>query len=48
MLAVRRDGRTRPGISLFTDIVKAECADLVAQGVFSFSDGPRRTRKKGV
>ncbi|CAM3741727.1 HTH lysR-type domain-containing protein [Bordetella sputigena] len=44
MLAVRRDGRANPGIALFTEIVKAECAELVAKGVFSFSDGPRMER----
>jgi DNA-binding transcriptional LysR family regulator len=44
MLAVRRDGKSNPGIALFTDIAKAECAELVAKGVFSFSDGPPQAR----
>ncbi|OZI61728.1 LysR family transcriptional regulator [Bordetella genomosp. 11] len=48
MLAVRRDGRTSPGIALFTDIVKAECAELVAKGVFSFSDGLGPPRDAGM
>jgi DNA-binding transcriptional LysR family regulator len=46
MLAVRRDGAGNAGIALFTDIVKAECAHLVAKGVFNLSDtmaGPRHS-----
>ncbi|WP_427183709.1 LysR family transcriptional regulator [Bordetella bronchialis] len=39
-LAVRRDAGANPGIARFTEIVKAECAELVAKGVFSFSEGP--------
>jgi DNA-binding transcriptional LysR family regulator len=42
MLAVRKDGAANTGIALFTEIVKAECAHLVANGVFSLSDRPRR------
>lgn len=47
MLAVRRDAGANPGIAMFSDIVRAECAELVAKGVFSFSDGPRRGAGKG-
>jgi DNA-binding transcriptional LysR family regulator len=38
MLAVRRDGAGNPGIALFSDIVKAQCAQLVTKGVFNLSD----------
>ncbi|ARP89851.1 hypothetical protein CAL14_05725 [Bordetella genomosp. 9] len=41
MLGTRRDGKSNAGIALFTELVRAECEDLLAKGVFSFSDGPR-------